>query len=120
MPLAPKLRTSRRAVLGVGAVALTAGAAQAGATDSESFDKAEAARILDRYASFGDKASGGEGDTASGAWLEAELRSSGYVCKRQAFEVLSRRTRPNGAGTRKARPKAALGNHKSLKRKTFL
>ena len=35
MPLAPKLRTSRRAVLGVGAVALTAGAAQAGAAGGE-------------------------------------------------------------------------------------
>ncbi|MGA0607712.1 hypothetical protein ACO2Q0_17100 [Phenylobacterium sp. VNQ135] len=42
---------------------------------------------LERYAGFGDKASGGAGDTACGAWLEAELSGLGYVCRRQGFEV---------------------------------
>ena len=42
---------------------------------------------LERYAAFGDKASGGAGDIACGTWLEAELTRAGYACRRQAFEV---------------------------------
>ena len=43
--------------------------------------------ILERYAGFGDKASGGPGDIASGAWLEQQLGASGYACRRQVFET---------------------------------
>jgi hypothetical protein len=42
---------------------------------------------LERYFAFGDKASGGPGDTACGAWLEAELSRAGYACRRQTFEA---------------------------------
>lgn len=73
---------SRRAVLSAGAF-LAAGPAAAAGPNAE----AEARRILERYASFGDKASGGPGDEASGAWLEGELKPLGYVTRRQPFEV---------------------------------
>src|SRR6185436_17946041 len=43
--------------------------------------------VLERYAGFGMKASGGPGDTASGAWLEGDLTALGYRCERQAFET---------------------------------
>src|SRR5262249_45986286 len=35
----------------------------------------------------GNKASGGPGDEACGAWLEAELTKAGYTCERQQFDV---------------------------------
>ena len=73
---------SRRAVLGAGAL-LSAGPAIAAGPNAE----AEARRILERYHSFGDKASGGPGDEASGAWLEGELKALGYAVKRQSFEA---------------------------------
>lgn len=44
-------------------------------------------RILERYDGFGDKASGGPGDNASGEWLEGELEALGYACARQTFEA---------------------------------
>jgi hypothetical protein len=50
-------------------------------------EPAELQAILERYAGFGSKASGGYGDEASGAWLEAELSRLGYATRRQAFEV---------------------------------
>jgi hypothetical protein len=43
--------------------------------------------ILERYGSFGDKASGGTGDTASGVWLEETLAGMGYDCHRQSIDV---------------------------------
>lgn len=76
------ITASRRAVLGAGAL-LAAGPAMASGPNAE----AEAKRILERYQSFGDKASGGPGDEASGAWLEGELKALGYAVKRQSFEA---------------------------------
>jgi hypothetical protein len=77
---------SRRGLLGgAGLVGLAAAgpaaaaAAQAGAAALQA--------TLERYFAFGDKASGGAGDTASGAWLEGELGKLGYGCHRLAFEV---------------------------------
>lgn len=72
---------SRRALLGAGAL-LAAGPVAAAGLAAE----AEAERILERYQGFGDKASGGAGDEASGAWLEGELRALGYAVARQPFE----------------------------------
>lgn len=43
--------------------------------------------VLERYFGFGDKASGGPGDTGTGDWLEAELTRAGYRCSRQYFEA---------------------------------
>jgi hypothetical protein len=43
--------------------------------------------VLERFAGFGVKASGGAGDTASGLWLEGDLTPLGYRCEHQAFEV---------------------------------
>lgn len=42
---------------------------------------------LDRYIAFGTKQSGGPGDEACGAWLEAELASAGYDTQRQYFSA---------------------------------
>ena len=77
------LSASRRAVLGASASLLAASPAAARALP----DEAEAQRILERYQSFGDKASGGPGDTASGDWLEGELRAMGYACQRQTYDM---------------------------------
>lgn len=79
-----RLTASRRAVLGAGATLLAASAAQGAEGRSA---EAEAQRILERYQGFGDKASGGPGDDACGAWLEDELKALGYVCARQAFDI---------------------------------
>lgn len=83
MKVAPLLfQASRRAVLATGAAAFVrpAWAAPPGA-------EMEAKRILERYATFGDKASGGPGDDACGAWLEGELKGLGYAVARQPFET---------------------------------
>ena len=82
-----RLNLSRRGALGVAASVLAVGGAAASDAADAGFSEAEAERILTRYAAFGDKAAGGAGDNASGAWLEAELRGLGYACRRQAFEV---------------------------------
>ena len=79
-----KLSASRRAVLGVAASTL---AAPALAARQAPGSEAEVARILERYHGFGDKASGGAGDNASGAWLIGELEAVGYHCERQAFDA---------------------------------
>lgn len=42
---------------------------------------------LARYVGFGNKASGGAGDEATGGWLEDELRRAGYAVERQPFEA---------------------------------
>ncbi|QNQ11414.1 hypothetical protein [Sphingomonas alpina] len=42
---------------------------------------------LDRYIGFGNKASGGAGDTACGEWLQAELAAAGFRVERQTFTV---------------------------------
>ncbi len=75
--------TTRREVLaGAGCVILA---------PSDAGREAVAARLLsadlDRYVGYGVKASGGPGDTACGAWLDATLRDAGYVTARQEFPV---------------------------------
>ncbi len=73
---------SRRGLLmGVGAGGLAALPAQADTPLDDTWRQA----VLERYFGFGDKASGGPGDTAVGAWLEAELTRAGYQCGRQSF-----------------------------------
>lgn len=80
--------TSRRAVLTSGAVLAGASSAPRPAAAAEAgFEATEATRIMERYFGFGDKASGGAGDNACGAWLEAELSKAGYACQRQMFEA---------------------------------
>ncbi|MDP1631211.1 MAG: hypothetical protein Q8L66_07310 [Caulobacter sp.] len=55
--------------------------------DRDTFDDAWHQGVLERYYGFGDKASGGPGDRASGEWLEGELTRAGYSCHRQAFSA---------------------------------
>lgn len=84
--MSDRLNTSRRAVLGIGAAVAAAPSISTAAGPSR-VGEAEVQAILERYQGFGDKASGGPGDTACGAWLEDELTYLGYACQRQAFEV---------------------------------
>ena len=42
---------------------------------------------LERYISFGIKASGSTGDNACGAWLQAELQCQGFEIRQQSFSV---------------------------------
>ena len=79
------LSASRRAVLG-GATLLAATPAVA-APASAKASEARAMQVLERYASFGDKAAGGPGDIACGEWIEGELKTLGYAVGRQPFEV---------------------------------
>ncbi|MBL8772069.1 MAG: hypothetical protein JNK30_11870 [Phenylobacterium sp.] len=78
------MKASRRAVLGVSATLLAASKAAAATPMG---DEGEARRILERFDGFGVKASGGPGDTASGAWLESELKALGYATARQPFDA---------------------------------
>ena len=80
------MASRRGLILGAGALAAAAPAAKAAAGDG-SLDAAWCQGVLERFAEFGVKASGGPGDTASGAWLEDDLARLGYRCERQAFEV---------------------------------
>jgi hypothetical protein len=45
------------------------------------------AEDIQRYISFGAKASGGAGDMASGAWIGEELAKAGYSMERAAFDA---------------------------------
>lgn len=80
------MNTSRRGVL-LGAATAAAGSVAGVASAGASPDAAWLQGVLERFAGFGVKASGGPGDTASGAWLEGDLTALGYRCERQAFEV---------------------------------
>src|SRR5436190_7192474 len=70
--------------VGAGALAAAATASEARAAPG---DAAWLQAVLERFAGFGVKASGGPGDTTSGTWLEGDLTALGFRCERQAFEV---------------------------------
>lgn len=71
-----------------GAVALAGAASGVAAAPGPAVgDPAWLQRVLERYAGFGVKASGGAGDEACGAWLEGELTRLGYACERHYFDV---------------------------------
>lgn len=70
------------ALLGIGPAQATAAGQGTAATDDD-----RVAQDLERYLAFGDKASGGPGDRACGAWVEGALRASGYHAERQAFDA---------------------------------
>ena len=78
---------TRRGFLTASAVAAAAPARATGASESDPFAATRLQQALERYASFGDKASGGPGDDACGHWLEAELTSFGFDCRRQTYSV---------------------------------
>jgi hypothetical protein len=84
--------TSRRSFMSqAGLLGLAAATPAAATIDPKAPDRqgdlAALQATLERYAGFGDKASGGPGDTASGAWLEERLTHLGYTCRRQSFDV---------------------------------
>ena len=82
------MSASRRGlILGAGALTAAAPTVWAASSDGGGPNPAWLQGVLERFAGFGVKASGGVGDTASGAWLEGDLTKLGYNCERQAFDV---------------------------------
>jgi hypothetical protein len=75
--------TSRRTLLGAGALVSLAGASQAATPPSTGTIEAD----LAKYVGFGEKRAGGVGDTACGDWLAGELAKAGYAIERQSFQV---------------------------------
>jgi hypothetical protein len=82
------MSASRRdLILGAGVLATGAATAVRAAPAIAPPDAAWLQAVLERFAGFGIKASGGAGDTASGVWLESDLTALGFRCERQAFQV---------------------------------
>jgi hypothetical protein len=80
----PSDPTRRGVVAGAAAAPLAAGPAL-------SQDLISIRTDLETWVAMGDKASGGPGDTDSGAWMESRLKRFGYRTQRQAFEAPSHR-----------------------------
>ena len=81
---------SRRGFMGAAGLAGLAAAAPGSSPAADTAWAEQTAWLqarLERYHGFGIKASGGEGDVASAAWLDQELAGWGYVCRRQPFEI---------------------------------
>ncbi|MEZ5892507.1 MAG: hypothetical protein R3C58_05090 [Parvularculaceae bacterium] len=76
--------TRRRFLTGVAAAPVVSSFAHAAAVTG---DASRVAEDLQRYISFGVKQSGGAGDKACGAWLEDELKQSGFATSRQYFSA---------------------------------
>ncbi|MDZ4372319.1 MAG: hypothetical protein U1C74_12960, partial [Phenylobacterium sp.] len=87
MPMRIQPSATRRAVLGSAALTAAVTAAAPAASQPRAADEAEAKRLLERYFSFGVKASGGPGDQACGAWVEEELKALGYTTARDSFDT---------------------------------
>jgi hypothetical protein len=77
---------NRRTLLGASGALAAAVALPARAAPTVG-DAAWHQAVLERYAGFGIKASGGAGDNACGAWLEGELKRIGYRTERQRFDA---------------------------------
>ncbi len=78
------MQATRRGVIG-GPIAAMGVPMAASATPDGAVEAAEA--HLQRYIGFGNKASGGAGDNAAGAWMEAALKASGFITQRQTFSA---------------------------------
>lgn len=80
--------TSRRALLGAGALLpVGVSATRAAASSSEPTAVQSIEADLLRYVGFGAKPAGGEGDTACGEWLAGELAMAGFTVQRQVFDA---------------------------------
>lgn len=85
------MRMTRRSVMTAGAVGVAGMATTTGAgaapVDGLPLEPGAIAKDLERYLSFGSKRSGGAGDEACGAWLEARLKAAGLTPQRHAIET---------------------------------
>jgi hypothetical protein len=79
--------TSSRRVFLSSAGLIGLGVVGAAYAETPDVDAAWLQARLERYAGFGVKASGGDGDNACGAWLETELSGYGFNCRRQHFDI---------------------------------
>lgn len=78
------MRVTKRALF-VGGLLATLGASLTRAATRSTMPSI--ADDLSTYIGFGVKASGGEGDNASGAWIEKRLAELGFEVSRQTFDV---------------------------------
>ena len=87
----PDAFPSRRSVLALAALSSAAAPVQAAtssaAAASGAASLAQISTDLQRYVAFGVKASGGEGELAAGAWMEAAATDAGYSVQRQPFDA---------------------------------
>ena len=79
--------TTRRNFLAASAAAPIIAAAGTSRAAAQGNQGSRAAEDLQRYIAFGNKQSGGPGDDACGAWLEAELAQAGFQTERQYFSA---------------------------------
>jgi hypothetical protein len=80
--------TSRRTLLGAGALVSLGGASVANATAANAPPQGGTIEAdLLRYVGFGEKRAGGAGDTACGEWLAGEIAKAGYKVEKQSFSV---------------------------------
>ena len=79
--------TRRNILAGSAMGAGLAGSARAADHGAGAGEDQAAAALLERYIGFGGKASGGPGDIAAGAWMEASLRGFGFKTERQPFSA---------------------------------
>ncbi|MEQ7154560.1 hypothetical protein ABN401_04970 [Brevundimonas sp. C11] len=88
-PVSTPAGATRRGLVGlVGAVSAGLVTAPAVAAPQRSgWDETTLQSDLDRYAGFGIKAAGGEGDRATGTWLEASLQTLGFETERQTYDT---------------------------------
>lgn len=77
-------RPPRRAFLAAGALAV-AGCATEPRTDIRASRESDSlSGDIAAYASFGNKSAGGEGDNASGVWIETNLAQVGFIVERRS------------------------------------
>jgi hypothetical protein len=84
------MRATRRGVFAGSAAVLGAPVAASAApvaTPRQDDLARRADAYLQPYIGFGDKASGGAGDNAAGAWMEAALKAYGFTAQRQTFSA---------------------------------
>lgn len=79
--------TSRRGLLGAGAVFSLGGAGVAAAAGKPPAFGGTIEADLRTYVGHGNKRAGGPGDEACGDWLAGELESAGFAVERQTFQV---------------------------------
>jgi hypothetical protein len=81
------LAATRRTVLAGAGLGLAGAADARPVTGADPFSVEAIDDIYRRYAAFGDKSSGGQGDNDCGRWIEETLAKLGYRCQRQAIDV---------------------------------
>lgn len=106
------METTRRTLIAASAIAGALPSAAAAQPSAAHGSAVWHQAVLERFHSFGVKASGGPGDEACGAWLEGELTRLGYGSRRQRFDApffdVARATLASGPTTLDVIPQALV------------